>query len=75
MANRARAARPTPSAASPPLPVRPGASEVERLCGDASRARALLGWAPEVSLDEGVARGVDYVRANLGRYQPEVYAV
>ena len=55
--------------------MRPGASEVERLCGDASRARALLGWAPEVSLDEGVARVVDYVRANLGRYQPEVYAV
>lgn len=55
--------------------LRPGASEVERLCGDATRAHALLGWSPKVTLDEGIARVVDYVRANLDRYKPEVYAV
>lgn len=55
--------------------MRPGASEVERLCGDASRARALLGWAPKVSLDDGVDAVVAYVRANLARYKPEEYAV
>jgi len=53
--------------------VRPAASEVERLMGDATRARAVLGWAPEVSLDEGIARVVDYVRARPERYQPERY--
>ena len=55
--------------------LRPGASEVERLWGDATRAHALLGWSPKVTLDEGIARVVDYVRANLDRYKPEVYAV
>lgn len=55
--------------------MRPGSSEVERLCGDATRARALLGWAPRVSLDEGVTAVVEYVRANLGRYKPDEYAV
>ncbi|MEZ4410408.1 MAG: SDR family NAD(P)-dependent oxidoreductase [Polyangiales bacterium] len=54
--------------------VRPAQSEVERLCGDASLARAVLGWAPTVSLDEGVARVIDYVRANPGRYRPDEYA-
>lgn len=58
-----------------PQRMRPGASEVERLCGDASRARALLGWEPKVSLDEGVDAVVAYVRANLGRYKPEEYAM
>ncbi|MFO0610163.1 MAG: SDR family NAD(P)-dependent oxidoreductase [Polyangiales bacterium] len=53
--------------------VRPAASEVERLCGDATRARAVLGWAPEVSLDEGVARVVEYVRARPERFRPERY--
>jgi nucleoside-diphosphate-sugar epimerase len=55
--------------------LRPGASEVERLRGDATRAHALLGWSPAVSLDEGIDRVVAYVRANLPRYKPEVYAV
>jgi len=53
--------------------VRPAASEVERLMGDATRARALLGWAPEVSLDEGIARVVAYVKARPERYLPERY--
>ena len=53
--------------------VRPAASEVERLMGDATRARAVLGWAPEVTLDEGIARVVDYVRARPERFQPERY--
>jgi dTDP-glucose 4,6-dehydratase len=54
--------------------MRPAASEVERLCGDATRARALLGWEPEVSLDEGIARVVAYVRARPERYRPERYS-
>lgn len=53
--------------------VRPAASEVERLMGDATRARAVLGWAPEVSLDEGIARVVDYVRSRPERFLPERY--
>ncbi len=54
---------------------RPPASEVERLCADATLARAVLGWAPAVSLDEGLARVCEYVRASIGRYRPEEYQV
>jgi NAD dependent epimerase/dehydratase len=53
--------------------VRPAASEVERLCGDATRARAVLGWAPTVSLDEGIAQVVAYVRDRPERFRPERY--
>ncbi len=39
------------------------AAEVSRLCCDASTARTLLDWSPLVSLDEGLARNVAWVRA------------
>lgn len=55
--------------------VRPAASEVERLMGDATRARAVLGWAPKVTLDEGIAKVVEYVRAHPERYHVDRYAM
>lgn len=55
--------------------LRPPGSEVERLCADARLAGELLGWAPAVTLDEGLSRVCDYVRDNLGRYRPEEYSV
>jgi GDPmannose 4,6-dehydratase len=41
-------------------------AEVDALCGDASRAHARLGWAPEVSLEALVAEMVD---ADLARHR------
>jgi dTDP-glucose 4,6-dehydratase len=32
---------------------------------DITRARALLGWEPQVSLEEGLARTIDYFRSKL----------
>jgi nucleoside-diphosphate-sugar epimerase len=55
--------------------VRPPASEVERLCADASLARSLLGWEPRVSLDEGLTRTVAWLREHLELYRTGVYAV
>jgi UDP-glucuronate decarboxylase len=37
-----------------------------RRCPDISRARALLGWQPEVSLEEGLQRTIHHFRALLG---------
>jgi nucleoside-diphosphate-sugar epimerase len=51
--------------------VRPPASEVARLCADSSKARALLGWAPSVSLDEGLAATISAIRSDLDSY-PQV---
>ena len=38
--------------------LRPEASEVERLCCDAAKARTLLGWQPKVSGKEGLKKGL-----------------
>jgi UDP-glucuronate decarboxylase len=44
-----------------PLP----ADDPHRRCPDISRARHHLGWEPRVSLDEGLARTIDYFRRQL----------
>ncbi len=48
--------------------LRPAQSEVEVLCADASKARRLLGWEPQVSLREGIAAVIEAIRAD-----PEAY--
>ncbi len=53
--------------------MRPAASEVLRLWADNRKAAELIGWRPQVSLDEGLARTVEWIRGNLGRYRPGVY--
>jgi NAD dependent epimerase/dehydratase len=55
--------------------LRPPDSEVERLVADASRARRLLGWEPEVDLTTGLERTVEWVRRRLDLYKPAVYNV
>jgi len=55
--------------------VRPPASEVERLCADARAARELLGWEPHVSLDDGLARTIDWIGENLARYRVGAYTL
>lgn len=58
-----------------PERVRPPASEVARLCADATLAGARLGWKPTVSVEEGLARVVAFVRDNPALYRPAEYAV
>ena len=43
-------------------PVRPG--EVAHIALDARRARAVLGWAPQISIQEGISRTVESIRQN-----------
>ncbi|MDE6305708.1 MAG: NAD-dependent 4,6-dehydratase LegB [Muribaculaceae bacterium] len=40
--------------------LRPTNSEVMRLCGDSTRIRRLTGWQPEVSLEEGLRRTIEW---------------
>lgn len=54
--------------------MRPAMSEVERLCADASEARRLLGWEPQISLDAGIALTAEWIGRNLERYRVGTYA-
>jgi nucleoside-diphosphate-sugar epimerase len=54
---------------------RPESSEVEQLCADASRARAVLGWEPVVSLRDGLRTTAHWIQANLDLYNPEQYDI
>ncbi|WP_243774228.1 GDP-mannose 4,6-dehydratase [Actinomadura barringtoniae] len=47
--------------------LRPSGSEVERLLADTAKARELLGYEPQVTLEEGLARTSEWVRDNLDR--------
>ena len=44
----------------------PRSFDVSRFCGDPSRARRLLGWAPRVALPQGLARLIRDFRSELG---------
>ena len=55
--------------------LRPGGAEVDRLLADADKARRLLGWQPEVSLQAGLERTVEWLRHHLDAYRPDAYQV
>jgi NAD dependent epimerase/dehydratase len=52
---------------------RPEGSEVERLCADASRARALLGWEPQRTLESGLEETISWIGDNLDRFRLGTY--
>ena len=55
--------------------VRPPLSEVERLISSPTLARELTGWEPEVDLETGLARTIEWIRANMDRLMTRDYAV
>ncbi len=62
-----------PALATDAQRLRPGKSEVTRLLSDNTRAREVLGWAPQVALADGLARTMAWIAANLEQYQPGRY--
>ncbi len=55
--------------------VRPKGSEVERLLSDNTLARELMGWAPALTLEEGLARTVEWVRSNMEEFRRDGYVI
>lgn len=60
-----------------PARLRPGKSEVRRLCGDNSLITSLTDWRPQVSIDDGLARTIDWFTKpeNLAMYKTGIYNV
>lgn len=58
-----------------PQRLRPDKSEVMRLCGDNTLITTLTDWRPEVSLEEGLRRTVEWftVADNLRKYKSNIY--
>lgn len=55
--------------------VRPDASEVFELICDNALAASLMGWKPLVTLDQGLARVIEYIASHRGDFKATVYNV
>jgi len=55
--------------------VRADKSEVERLMCDNSKLKELTDWVPEFSLKSGLIETIEFLKANLDRYKPDLYNV
>lgn len=50
---------------------RPTKSEVDRLLADNPRARELVGWSPQVALEDCLRTTIKWVREHLAMYQSD----
>ena len=58
-----------------PARLRPGKSEVRRLCGDNSLIHSLTDWRPQYSLEQGLRETIDWFvkPENLAKYKTDIY--
>ena len=56
-----------------PERLRPEKSEVMRLISDNCRAREVLGWSPQISLEEGLKRTIHWISENINQYRVGKY--
>jgi UDP-glucose 4-epimerase len=54
---------------------RHSSSEIFKLISDNRKARKVIHWKPEVSLEKGLEETWLYIERNLQRYKPELYNV
>jgi NAD dependent epimerase/dehydratase len=55
--------------------LRPEKSEVLKLVSDNSLAAEVLKWSPQIDLDEGLRRTIEFVRENIDLYKPNNYTI
>lgn len=53
--------------------LRPEKSEVERLWCNSQKAKEILNWKPETSLDDGLKQTIDWIQENLSFYKTNIY--
>ena len=52
---------------------RPAKSEVTVLVCDNTKAREILEWRPQYTLEQGLQHTIEYIRDNLYRYKPGIF--
>lgn len=55
--------------------LRPEKSEVNRLLGSNEKIRALTGWSPKYSFEQGLAETIAFFKDNLDKYKVDIYNV
>jgi len=55
--------------------IRPEKSEVDRLLCNNAKAEKLIEWKPNVSLDQGLKKTIEWIKSNLSSYDPDNYAI
>ena len=55
--------------------LRPKRSEVERLVANTTKARELIGWEPQVPLDEGLEKTIGWISEWISIFKVDVYNV
>lgn len=58
-----------------PARLRPEGSEVERLMAENKLAYELLGWQPNVSLEEGLEKTISWISDHLDKFRPGEYTI
>ncbi len=53
--------------------LRPEKSEVMALICNNTKAKELLGWEPQYTLEQGLSHTIDYIQDNLERYKPDIF--
>lgn len=54
---------------------RASGSEIQRLVSDNRLAKKILGWQPNVSLEEGLKKTIAWVKQSIALYHPESYVI
>lgn len=55
--------------------VRPVGSEVGRLLSDNQKAKRIMGWSPQLSLEEGLQETIAWIQEHPYLYQPDRYTI
>lgn len=55
--------------------LRPKNSEVDRLLGNNSKIKKLTAWKINYTLEKGLKQTIEWVKANIKEYKPEIYNI
>ena len=55
--------------------LRPEKSEVNRLLGSADKLRAMTGWAPAYTFEQGLAETTEWIRGHMDTFRTGVYSL